>query len=538
MKKNQVIVVGGGIAGLTATAFLLKRGMSVTLFEKEPHLGGLVNSFEREGYVFDAGLRAIESSGLIISTLNDLGIDLPLIKSTVSLGIEDRIIPMKDTEDINNFEEVLKHFYPDESAAIHAIIVEIKNVMSYMTVLLGGDAPVYADEDNKKKISFFKTFLPWLIKLLSTIPKISKLQLPVEEHLKKYTQNQALIDVIIQHFFKGTPASFALSYFLFYLDYNYPLGGTGSLTRVMEDYIQEKNCIIKTNTSICKLKPETKIVQDQNGNEYSYDSLIWAADCKYLYSIVDTLTMKNNKIKKRISQKHESLKDLRGAESVLTVYLGVDLEPSYFSSICTEHLFYTPDQRGLSIAKPESMDEWLCDRKPENSEENKIYIKNYLKNYFYYNTFEISFPVMRDPSLAPKGKTGLIVSCLFDYKLCKFIYDSGWYEEFKSFSQDFIIDILDKKLFPNLKKHTKLYFTATPLSIKKLTGNTDGAIVGWSFTNPHLPIPKSMINMPKAVLTTIPHVYQAGQWTYSPAGLPISILTGKVAANRVIRKNK
>jgi len=30
-------------------------------------------------------------------------------------------------------------------------------------------------------------------------------------------------------------------------------------------------------------------------------------------------------------------------------------------------------------------------------------------------------------------------------------------------------------------------------------------------------------------------VYQAGQWAYSPSGLPIAILTGKLAANRAVK---
>jgi hypothetical protein len=30
-------------------------------------------------------------------------------------------------------------------------------------------------------------------------------------------------------------------------------------------------------------------------------------------------------------------------------------------------------------------------------------------------------------------------------------------------------------------------------------------------------------------------VYQAGQWTYSPSGVPISILTGKLAADKAIK---
>jgi hypothetical protein len=36
-----------------------------------------------------------------------------------------------------------------------------------------------------------------------------------------------------------------------------------------------------------------------------------------------------------------------------------------------------------------------------------------------------------------------------------------------------------------------------------------------------------------ATRTPIPGIYQAGQWTYSPSGLPISLLTGKLAADQV-----
>jgi hypothetical protein len=45
-------------------------------------------------------------------------------------------------------------------------------------------------------------------------------------------------------------------------------------------------------------------------------------------------------------------------------------------------------------------------------------------------------------------------------------------------------------------------------------------------------LPKIM----NAIKTPIPGVFQAGQWTYSPAGLPISILTGKLAADRVVKE--
>ena len=47
-------------------------------------------------------------------------------------------------------------------------------------------------------------------------------------------------------------------------------------------------------------------------------------------------------------------------------------------------------------------------------------------------------------------------------------------------------------------------------------------------------LPKIM----NAVQTPIPAVYQAGQWTFSPSGLPVSLLTGKIAADRVIKDLK
>ena len=43
--NDQVVIVGGGMAGLTAAAYLSQAGIPVLLFEKEDKVGGLVNSF-------------------------------------------------------------------------------------------------------------------------------------------------------------------------------------------------------------------------------------------------------------------------------------------------------------------------------------------------------------------------------------------------------------------------------------------------------------------------------------------------------------
>jgi len=45
--KFDSVVVGGGIAGLTAACYLCRYGHSVLLLEKSKRVGGLVGSFEK-----------------------------------------------------------------------------------------------------------------------------------------------------------------------------------------------------------------------------------------------------------------------------------------------------------------------------------------------------------------------------------------------------------------------------------------------------------------------------------------------------------
>jgi hypothetical protein len=74
------------------------------------------------------------------------------------------------------------------------------------------------------------------------------------------------------------------------------------------------------------------------------------------------------------------------------------------------------------------------------------------------------------------------------------------------------------------------------LSIARAVGSSEGAITGWAFTGSAMPAVNRMQNVSRSVLTALPDIYQAGQWAYSPSGLPIAILTGKLAADRAMKK--
>jgi len=70
----DVVVVGGGLAGLTAAAFLARAGKSVTLFEKSQRLGGRAETQMREGFYFNQGAHALYRLGAGAKILDELGI--------------------------------------------------------------------------------------------------------------------------------------------------------------------------------------------------------------------------------------------------------------------------------------------------------------------------------------------------------------------------------------------------------------------------------------------------------------------------------
>ncbi len=535
--KFDTVVVGGGIAGLTSAAYISRAGRSVILFEKQDRVGGLVHTFGRNQVFFDSGLRSIEDSGIVKPMLRQLGIEIDLLPSPVSVGIGKNVLKLKDHNSLSEYEDFLKAHFPENLDDVSLIVSKIRKIMDYMDVLYGLDNPAFMNITEDKQY-LLKVVLPWLFKFLFTIRKINQLNEPVNDYLAKLTKNQELIDMIAQHFFQKTPTSFALSYFRLYLDYFYPKGGTGVLMEKMEEFILRNGGVIKTSTTIKSLNPEEKYVIDDQGNRMEYNQLVWAGDMKLLYNSIPIETVSSPALRKKITAKKALLKDLAGGDSIFTVYLTVNETRKYFEDICTGHFFYTPVKTGLSTI-PSGELEALLKASPSDPDNGdlKQRILNYLTDFCNLNTFEIAIPVLRDPELAPENRTGLIVSLLFEYQLAKKIEDSGWKEEIREFLELSFIRILDESIFPGLSARIVDRFSSSPMSLERLTGNTGGGITGWAFTNPVMPAVSHMLKVASSVDTPLPSVYQAGQWVFSPSGLPISILTGKLAADKVLKSN-
>src|SRR5262245_6065983 len=73
--ESDAIVVGGGVSGLAAAAFLARRGKRVRLFEQSHMLGGRAQTTHRSGFFLNLGPHALYRGGRGIEILRELGIE-------------------------------------------------------------------------------------------------------------------------------------------------------------------------------------------------------------------------------------------------------------------------------------------------------------------------------------------------------------------------------------------------------------------------------------------------------------------------------
>lgn len=526
--KYDVIVVGAGAAGCTAAAYVAREGKKVLLIEKDAKCGGLLGSFQYKGHTLDQGARGIIDSGIVYPMLRQLNMDVPMVDNPVKMLIGKDAMVFDKHGGVEAYGRLLKEVYPENSDEIDIIIKDIVGVMKAMDVLYGIENPLFLPKPYKLDY-VMKTLLPWTVRFALNMSKPLKLMEPILTFLRKRTSNESLVYMISQHFFEDTPTFFALSYFTLYSEYNYPLGGTQSLVDGWVKSILADGGKIKNHVEVTSVDPTQKLISTTEGLSYEYDQLIWAADMTLFYSILQKETIEDKHMLEDVRLFEGKIKDKLGSDSVFSLYLLVNQDANVYQKITGPHAFYTKEIEGLSKI---SLDQLKDKFGSFIKDKEKVF--DWVKSYVRYNTFEISIPALRDPSLSPQGESGLIISILFDYSLNKHIVDCDWYDEFKEVVSLEIIATLKEELMPQLDEHVIGRFVATPWTIAHRTNNYQGSLTGWSFKNQPFPVEHRFLHVSKAVKTPIPSIKQAGQWTFNPAGVPVAILTGKLAADAVL----
>ncbi len=94
---KNVVIVGGGLAGLAASIYLARAGRTVTVFEKRRSLGGRAITQLRKGYRFNLGAHAFYRLGPAARVCKELGVPVPGVvakpKAIALLDGQERTLP-------------------------------------------------------------------------------------------------------------------------------------------------------------------------------------------------------------------------------------------------------------------------------------------------------------------------------------------------------------------------------------------------------------------------------------------------------------
>src|SRR6202041_3377435 len=77
----QVAVIGAGISGLACAYRLQQLGVDVAVFESNSAAGGMIDSVERDGLLFEAGPQSFQGTPALLELIRKLGLEAQLQKA-------------------------------------------------------------------------------------------------------------------------------------------------------------------------------------------------------------------------------------------------------------------------------------------------------------------------------------------------------------------------------------------------------------------------------------------------------------------------
>ena len=83
-ETNRVVVIGGGISGLTCAYRLKQRAADAVLLESSDHAGGLIGSISRDGFLLERGPQSFQGTSALLDLVRELGIESELLEANPS----------------------------------------------------------------------------------------------------------------------------------------------------------------------------------------------------------------------------------------------------------------------------------------------------------------------------------------------------------------------------------------------------------------------------------------------------------------------
>ncbi len=489
MKK--VVIVGGGIAGMTAGVLLQKAGFETEIYEKNALPGGQCTGWMREGYLIDncihwlTGTRPGSALHELWKEIGALGDGVELYKKEMFFSSKLDGQSLTFWRDKERTRKELLELSPEDEA-------EINKLIKYVSMAETMTVPVEKPFDVMNLIDFMKLGMS-----MKSMGKVMKEygDMDINELAMRF-KNPLIRRAIIDYMPAGYQA------YAFLVSYGTVTGGNGDIPkggslamslRIAEKY-KEYGGELHINQSVKSVLINGKTAEGillENGSRVEADYVICACDTDYTFRklLPEKCMPKGLRKMYKERNKYPVSSGFQIAYAVDGVY--PELKGTRVFS-CDEMIVGSQNVKGMSI-----------------------------QSYDY------------EPDFAPEGK--MILQTNFsqneeDYKYWEAIYpDKTNYRKIKTEIAEKAMQRL-KKEYPFLEGKIRVIDVWSPMTYTRYCNSYKGAYMSFVTTKQ-----AKSITVP-GVAAGLNNVFLASQWLMGPGGLPTAAAMGKFAAWRIMKR--
>jgi phytoene desaturase len=481
---DHVVVVGAGLAGLSAALRLAGAGRKVTVLERESVPGGRNGLLNKDGYAFDTGPSVLTMPSLINDAFNCVGEDMkdwleltpltPLYRAFYADGSQ-----LDVHSDTNEMEaEIAKHISSTEAAGY-------RRYVDFVTKLYKYEMNDFIDRNIDSPLNLLTPNLARLIALggfRKLSPKVN--QFMKDPRLQKVYSFQAM--------YAGVSPQQALAIYavIAYMDsvngVFFPKGGMHAVPRALAAAAEKHGVVFKYNTTVTNVEvsnSRAKAVITESGERYECDAVILNPDLPVAY-------------RELLGKSPVSIKRLKYSPSCVTLLIGSSKKYD-FTAHHNIHFGHSWD--GV-------FDE-LIKKKQLMSDPSIL----------------VTIPTHDDPNLAPPGKHSYYVL----FPTPNLDSDIDWTKQAGPY-RDQMIKTIEERGYSGFGDSIETEVMTTPLDWKN-----QGMEMGAPFASAHTFFQTGPFR-PRNMAQGIENVVFAGSGTQPGVGVPMVLISGRLAAERIV----
>ncbi|MGD0004241.1 MAG: NAD(P)/FAD-dependent oxidoreductase [Anaerolineaceae bacterium] len=494
MPEKSIIIIGGGIAGLSAGCYARMNGYKADIFELHSLPGGLCTSWGRKGYTFDGCIHWLVGTGEG-SNMHHVWEELGAVQGR-PIHDHDEYVRVVGSDgktfivytNLDRLEQHMLELAPSDAVLIKEFIGACRK-MSAMQMPVGKPPQLTTLFDRLKS-------LPAMLPMLGAFQKYGKMS--VQTFSARFTDPflrkafQSLFDLpdfpmIAVVMMLGT---------MHRHDAGYPIGGSLKFSQAIEKRFLDLGGEMHYKSRVVKILVENGRaagVHLADGGEFRSDVVISAADG------------------------HATLFEMLEGKYLTDELRGYYKKGEIFQPIIQVSLGVNRDFSGQPHMAAHFLDKLIT---IAGEERKQISIKHYCY----------------DPTLAPAGKS--VVEVMFPSNMVYWRPLAEDPERYEAEKKQAAITVMEQieKFHPGFTDQVEVVDVATPLTYERYTGNWQGSMEGWMINTRNIGSVAS--GGMKKTLPGLQDFYMIGQWVEPGGGVPTGALSARSIMQVICHNDK